>query len=367
MKRRQYRTGRIFLRGSTWWIQYQKNGRRVRESSESDNRKVADRMLRDKMAHVTNGTHTDVKIERIRVSDLWESYSKELKNNGRGLDHPQRRWEKHLSPFLGEYRAITIGTDVLNEYIESRLEEGAKNATINRELAVLRGMMRHGYFSTPQKVTRLPKFPHRDEDNVRKGFLDPQQYDAIADRAANIGLWMRAIFEIAYVYGWRRSELLMQVKQADFNANVLRLETSKNGEGREVQMTPKIRAMLAACARDKRPDDFLFTRESGKPVRNFRKAWSKVCTEAEVPGLLVHDLRRTAVRNLVRAGVPEKVAMTITGHKTRSVFERYNIVSQTDIATALTKLEDSRLGHNLATNPTQNTTSEVSSTNTRPN
>jgi len=166
---------------------------------------------------------------------------------------------------------------------------------------------------------------------------------------------MRALFEIAHTYGWRKSELLMQVKQVDFNANVLRLETSKNGEGREVQITPKIRAMLIACASGKQPNDYLFTRD-GRPVKDFRKAWKKLCTDAGVPGLLIHDLRRTAVRNLVRAGVPEKVAMIITGHKTRSVFERYNIVSQADIREALDKLEQSRragFDHNGLTDTAQ--------------
>jgi integrase len=132
----------------------------------------------------------------------------------------------------------------------------------------------------------------------------------------------------------------MRVRQADFEANVLRLDRSKNGEGREVTMTPTIRLLLAECARGKRPDDFLFSRADGKPVKSFRDAWKKMVAAAGVPELTLHDLRRTAVRNMVRAGIPEKTAMMISGHRTRDVFERYNITDQRDIKQAVARLEN---------------------------
>ncbi|HZL29340.1 MAG TPA: tyrosine-type recombinase/integrase [Acidobacteriaceae bacterium] len=83
------------------------------------------------------------------------------------------------------------------------------------------------------------------------------------------------------------------------------------------------------------------TRPDGKPVRDFRETWANACRSAGVPGLLFHDLRRTAARNLRRAGIAEGVIMKIGGWRTRSVFERYAIVSQTDIADALKELEAS--------------------------
>jgi len=76
----------------------------------------------------------------------------------------------------------------------------------------------------------------------------------------------------------------------------------------------------------------------GSKRDDFRKAWRTACRDAGVPGKLRHDFRRTAARNLVRRNVPERVAMTITGHLTRSVFDRYNIVSDTDLREAAQKL-----------------------------
>ena len=115
--------------------------------------------------------------------------------------------------------------------------------------------------------------------------------------------------------------------------------TTKNHEGREATMTQSVRALLIQAMIGKQLDDYLFSRVNGNPISDFRGSWAKACKAAGVPALLFHDLRRTAVRNMVRAGVPERVAMLISGHKTRSIFDRYHIVSQTDIGEAVAKVE----------------------------
>jgi integrase len=171
-----------------------------------------------------------------------------------------------------------------------------------------------------------------------------KQVRNFSEQKLTIGLdiWLRAMFEVAYTYGWRHEELLaLRVCQVNLSAGTIRLEpgTTKNDQGREVSMTLPVKSLLTQCVNGKVSDDRVFTREDGKAVRDFRGTWAHACEAAKVPGLLFHDLRRTAARNLRRAGVAEGIIMRIGGWKTRSVFERYAIVSQSDICDAMAKLE----------------------------
>jgi hypothetical protein len=188
---------------------------------------------------------------------------------------------------------------------------------------------------------------------------------------------MRTLLECGYSYGWRHEELFeLRVRQVDVLGGIIRLDpcTTKNDEGWEVAMTRTVLELLTESIRGKQPEDYVFTREDGSPVRDFRQVWANVCSAAGVGellcprcehavnperqsaicgrdcvrneltyrGLLFHDLRRTAVRSMVRSGIPERVAMTISGHKTRSVFDRYNIVAPSDLRDAARKLETSQ-------------------------
>jgi integrase len=223
-----------------------------------------------------------------------------------------------------------------------RQAEGAQNATINREMAALKRMFRPGMYATPPKVLRLPKFPKLTEDNVRNGFLEDAHYSRLLE--ANPELWFRALVEMGRTYGWRINELLgLRVGQIDLDARTIRLDpgTTKNREGREVTMTGPVHALLSECIADKAPDKAVFTWPDGRPVKDVRGAWANATKAAGVPGLLFHDLRRTAARNLRRAGIAEGVIMKIGGWRTGSVFERYAIISQTDIADAPRRLEAS--------------------------
>jgi len=152
---------------------------------------------------------------------------------------------------------------------------------------------------------------------------------------------------IAYAFGWRmQSEVLtLERRQCDLEAGTLRLEpgTTKNDEGRVVYLPPDLQAQLGAQIDRVRALErklgrvipFLFPHcrgpWKGPRRRDFRKVWAEAIRKAGCPGRLRHDFRRTAVRNMVNAGVAERVAMTVTGHKTRAVFDRYHIVSPGDL------------------------------------
>jgi integrase len=262
-------------------------------------------------------------------------------NNRKSLTDAETRWNRHLKPFFGGMRAIDVTSEQLARYVDKRQQEEAANATINRELAALKRMFRLGQQSTPPKVVRAPKFPKLVENNIRKGFLEDGQYRKLVEYCPE--LWFRSLVECGRTYGWRVSELLsMHVNQLDVAQRVIRLEpgTTKNRDGREVLMTASVHKLLSALVHGKSPHDYVFTRANGKPVRDFRGTWQNACAHAGLPELLFHDLRRTGARNLRRAGVAEGIIMKIGGWRTRSVFERYAIVSRSDMNDAILKLQE---------------------------
>lgn len=206
-------------------------------------------------------------------------------------------------------------------------------------------MFNLGMRATPPKVGRVPAFTKLAERNIRKGFVEDVEYQKLSTAARRVGLWLRALFEVGYAFGWRVSELLnLRVNQIDLLNRTITLNPgeTKNDEGRVVIMTDVVHQLLAQCAVGKQPSDFVFTRDNRKPVREFRYVWKAICTEAGVPERLFHDPRRTGMRNMVRAGIPERVAMQISGHKTRAIFDRYHIVSEGDLRQAAIAMDEHR-------------------------
>ena len=339
--RRRRGEGSIYTkpRSPFLWIKYYKAGKPIRESTRTADSRRAAQLLRQRLAEVESNPVDSPRIEQL-ASELFRDYRI---NEHRSLGDVQARWHLHLKPFLGSVPAPELDTKLLARYVDRRREEHASNATINRELACLKRMYRLAYQASPPRVPSVPHFPHLKENNVRQGFITPEQF---AELVANCpDLWLRALLETAYNYGWRVSELLnLRVGQVHLMARTIRLDpgTTKNQEGREVTIeSGTLLQLLRHCVEGKRPEEQVFTR-GDKPVRDFRKSWQNLCTAAGVPTLLFHDLRRTAARNLRAAGVPEEIIMRIAGWKTSSVFKRYAIVDKSDIRTALQQLERTR-------------------------
>jgi integrase len=302
------------------------------------------------------------------VADLWEPYIVSYRNNeGRDEDRLKIAWE-HLKTFkladgsttLGTVPVGDVTTALVGEYIAARKAAGMKAGTINRETATLRAMMNHGAKITPPMVERMPTFPKRLKESApRKGFTTDAEYTVLAANAKQP--WLRALLAVGYTYGFRKGELLMlRVEQVDLlNREIGLGHNTKTGEPRLVSMTAEVYELMRVSVRGKNPNDYVFTREDGSRVVDFREDWYTLCVESKLgryvsakrkngkdykryEGLNVHDLRRSAIRAMVRAGIPERVCMDISGHATRSVFDRYNIIDKSDIVRASEQLEQAR-------------------------
>jgi integrase len=215
-------------------------------------------------------------------------------------------------------------------------------------------MYNHATELDPPLISRVPKFLKKlRESDPRSGWIDDTQYEQLQDNAPCT--WLRGFLAVAYNFGFRKGELLgLRVRQVNLNDRTIQLlpGTTKNDKGRTVRMTEDVYQRLAPCVKHKKPEDALFTWEDGSPVRDFRVAWSNMCQAAKVP-ILLHDFRRSAIRNMIRAGVSEKTAMRISGHTTRSIFDRYDIGSDADLADAAKRIENQRNGHKIDTEQQQ--------------
>jgi integrase len=248
----------------------------------------------------------------------------------------------HLKPYLGKIPSAKLTFDLVQRYVERRQGERATNATINREISLLRRAFNLCHHTLPPLPSRLK------ENNVRKGFFEHDDYVALLK---TLPAELRPVLTFAYYTGCRRGEILsLQWSQVDLVEQVVRLEagTTKNDQARMIPLAPDLYQVLKMqkSIRDQKYPGcpWVFCRD-GKEILDFRGGWEEACKVAGLwneqtkkPTKLFHDLRRTGVRNLVRAGVPESVAMRISGHKTRSVFERYNIVTESDLKTAAQRL-----------------------------
>jgi integrase len=327
-----------------WWISYQLNGKLVRESSGCLTKTAAANKLKERLLAIGNGNFLGPRIEKITVDELYDDLLQDYRIKGQTVEWAERVWNVHLKHSFGGMKAAYLGTNQITAYVEKRMGERAAKSTINRELALLRRAFTIGFDAEPQKVARIPKFHKHivsEKGNERRGFVEEAQYRKLKEAAAG-QLWLRGLLALGYTFGFRKAELLeMRCKQVDLLNNTVSLYSgeTKNGEGRTVTLTEECRLLVTELWRGKQPDDFLFTR-NGEPVRDFRGAWDALVKAAGVPALLFHDLRRSAVRNMVRRGVPQKTAREISGHKTDSVFSRYNIVSEADIADAARKIEE---------------------------
>jgi len=297
--------------------------------------------LQQRLGQVAEGRFVGPRADRIRIEELAESVLLDYRVNGKkSVRNLEVRLHKHILPFFVNRRAQSITAEDIQAFIVYRQEQKASNAEINRELAVLKRAFNLGI--QQEKIYRKPYIPQLVERNARAGFFEVQDFERVL---AKLPEHLRPAVTFAYYTGWRlRSEILsLSWEHVDLTAETVRLfrDTTKNSEPRLIQLPHVLLAILTEQWQ-KRPAGcpWVFPYK-GRQLRYHYNAWWKAVKEAGLEGKIPHDFRRTAVRNLVRAGVPERVAMQICGHKTRSVFDRYHIVSPGDLAEAARKIDQS--------------------------
>jgi len=359
--------GSIYKRGNIYWIKYYRNGKPYRESSESKKESDAKRLLKKREGEISQGKLPRIYFEKVRFDELAEDFLIDYRINQKKSVERAEISVKRLKKSLEGMRIVDITTPRIQAYIEDRmkwacnkcnekfessdrcphcgnqdLNEGATNATINRELAALKRMLNMGAQQTPPKVDRVPYIPMLKENNIRKGFFEHADFLTLRDALPS---YLKGFVTFAYKVGWRVSEIAgLTWKHVDLANGIIRLETgeTKNDEGRTVYLDNELKEIFRRQweirKQRKTLSGYVFPTENGiDKIKDFRGSWKKACKDAGIGKRHFHDFRRTAVRNMIRSGIPERVAMMISGHKTRSVFDRYNIVSDTDLKLAAQK------------------------------
>src|SRR5262249_52166845 len=349
-----------------WWVAYWHRGELIRERAKtkdgnhSSNRNDAVKLLKKRHGEINAGKPVGPDVERTTFEDMATMLTDDYCANRRSSVDRVEDAINHLRGFFGDYRATEITSDRWTAYVTQRQKEKAASATINAEHAALSRMftlaLRAGKVGSKPYIAKLAL------NNTRKGFFEHDQFHAVLKHLPE---HYHAAVETAYITGWRMADELFtrQRHHLDLKAGWLRLDPgeTKNGEGRQFPLTPRLREVLEEQTERTRALEkakgviipWLFHRD-GKPIKGFRKAWLTACVKAglgteirsasgklikKIGNRIPHDFRRTAVRNLERAGVSRSDAMKMVGHKTESIYRRYAIADEKSMKEAARKLD----------------------------
>jgi integrase len=320
---------------ATWTMKFYVDGREKRESTGASDRDEALEILKRRVDDASHGRHIDAS-RRISFDEMCDLLVRNyaFKRNRTKASHHFRR----LREFFGRLRGEQIDEARITAYSLRRLEvDRVAPSTLRRELAILKRMLR---LAAPH-LPRVPLVDLPRVDNARQGFFEESELQTILP---HLPPHARHLVEFLYLTGWRSGEATSLVwGDVDWKSRLVCLRTSKN---REPRIFPfKYHARLEEVLRHQRAFVSRWELASGcmcaavfpwkgMPMKKLRRSWTTACRKAGLPGRLLHDFRRTAVRNLIRAGVQQAIAMKITGHKTDSVFRRYLIVDEELLAQA---------------------------------
>lgn len=345
--------GRYYLRGGRWWIAYWNGEKEIRESAgRFADEKQAAKLLESQLkkvaaAEISNQIFTPPK--KKNVSEVLDQFEDRYKLVGKY--HAQLRSEvKFVRERFGSMSCKQITENLLREWQLEMKDAGAANGSINKKLWVLLKALKMAKLPTPS-VAKLSTV-----GTARQGFFEPHELRHVLSILP--GYLADAVL-CCWLTGWRAGEVMGKKKLfvvntekvhkfvpglqwSDVHGNMLTLpaEKSKNREARKCPITGELAELIERREKLKMPGcSMIFHRGDGSPIGDYHHVWKRATKLAGCEGRVVHDLRRSRVRALTRAGVPETVAMRLTGHRTRKVFDAYNISSETDLMDAQQRTE----------------------------
>ena len=330
---RHWGEGSIYKRGTRYWISYSVNGKIYKESG-GKTKAEARALLQARRANIHQGSFITPQQNKISVNQILDNYIDYLKiKEAKSTIHVVSGL-KHVREEFGHMRAVDLTPEMNKTFILSQQNLGYANATINRRTQALRAA--YNLALKEELLSKIPRFTILKEDNARQGFFEQEEFEAVLKHLENPYDDL-ALF--AYLTGWRKGEIVnLRWNQVDHGEKEIRIDTSKNGVGRVIPISGGLWDLIKVRwqkreVKSKSGETYispLVFHKDGKPIGDFRKRWNTSCEKAGYPDKLFHDFRRTATRNFTRAQVPESVAMSITGHKTNSMFRRYNITNMDD-------------------------------------
>jgi integrase len=338
---RERGTGSIFRKPGTrfWWIAYSFRGHSYQESSGSVDRKDAVKLLRQRLIKMTKPNFVDpAKERRYVLSDMLRELERDYERKGNRSFHTVKSAWQHPQAHFEFHRVVDITAEEISAYAAKRVGDGAAPGSVNLELAALRRGFR--LMVEKKMISEAPVIKLFELDNARQGFIDGGDFNALLAEIRNEDV--RDIVNFLYNSGWRSNEARqLRWSWIDLSANMILLPAaySKSKKARPLPIAGALMDIIERRVKLRRLDcEFVFHRK-GKSIRQFHKAFKAAAARIGQPGLLPHDMRRSAVRNFRRAGLSEHEGMALSGHRTRSVFDRYNIVSNEDLMDAMKRVQ----------------------------
>jgi integrase len=331
--------GRIFWRGPNCWIAYYFRGEEIREPAKTRDEKVARKLLKQRLDDRKRPNFVGPKEERWTLNDMEKKIGAAYVQAGNKSFETVQYCFKHLKRHFPYYRIVDISASEIEKYQAARLDEGAARATINLET----GFLGIGFrlMHAAKEISEVPIIKSLDGANVRQGFLKSQDFDALLEKIKNSDT--RDIIEFLYHSGWRSGEgKTLEWREVDLHSGMIKLlpSKSKNKRARLLPITGALREIIERrIAVREISCPFVFHR-AGRQIKSFSRAFKTASKGIGYAGTVPHDMRRSAVRNFRKAGLSETEGMMLSGHKTNSVYKRYDIIDEEDLRESMTKVQE---------------------------